>query len=208
MHLGAFFCAIVSAYSFAATEAQGWFSMSNVITFIGLPGSGKSTIGRQLARSWGIEFVDSDHVLEHRLGCSIKDFFATQGEAAFRDEETAVITELAQTSSPCVLSTGGGAILRDANRAVLLQHTTVFYLQSSPEDIARRLRNDTARPLLQGEDPLKRLRDLAMVRGPLYTETAHFVIDTVRCSTAQVVRKVSMQAELANVVPQRLAAAP
>ena len=176
------------------------------VCFIGLPGSGKSTIGRQLARNWGVEFVDSDLVLERRLGCSIKDYFAAHGEQAFRDAEAEVLADLARGQSACVLSTGGGAVLRAENRAVLHANTTVFYLQSSPEDIARRLRNDTSRPLLQGEDPLKRLRDLLAVRAPLYEETAHFVIDTVRCSTAQVVRKVTMQAELAGVVPMAAAA--
>lgn len=176
------------------------------VCFIGLPGSGKSTIGRQLARNWGVEFVDSDLVLERRLGCSIKDYFAAHGEQAFRDAEAEVLADLARGQSACVLSTGGGAVLRAENRAVLHANTTVFYLQSSPEDIARRLRNDTTRPLLQGEDPLKRLRDLLAVRAPLYEETAHFVIDTVRCSTAQVVRKVTMQAELAGVVPMAGAA--
>lgn len=176
------------------------------VCFIGLPGSGKSTIGRQLARNWGVEFVDSDLVLERRLGCAIKDFFAAHGEQAFRDAEAEVLADLARGQPACVLSTGGGAVLRAENRAVLHANTTVFYLQSSPEDIARRLRNDTSRPLLQGEDPLKRLRDLLAVRAPLYEETAHFVIDTVRCSTAQVVRKVTMQAELAGVVPMAGAA--
>ena len=182
--------------------------MTRAITFIGLPGSGKSTIGRQLARHWGLEFVDSDQVLESRLGCSITDFFASQGEVAFRDAEAQVLAELAQSDKVGILSTGGGAVLRPENRAVLHANTTVFYLQSSPEDIARRLRNDTNRPLLQGDDPLKRLRDLLAVRAPLYEETAHFVIDTVRCSTAQVVRKVTMQAELAGVVPLPAGAAP
>lgn len=175
--------------------------MVRSVCFIGLPGSGKSTIGRQLARNWGVDFVDSDHVLERQLGCTIKDFFAVHGEAAFRDEEARVLAELAHSGQVGVLSTGGGAILRPENRTVLHENTTVIYLQSSPEDIARRLRNDTNRPLLQGEDPLKRLRDLLAVRAPLYEETAHFVIDTVRCTTAQVVRKVTMQAELAGVVP-------
>ena len=176
--------------------------MHPIITFIGLPGSGKSTIGRQLARNWGVDFADSDQVLERELGCSIRDYFISHGEEAFRDAEAQVLARMAQGARPCVLSTGGGAVLRPENRQVLHRYTTVFYLQSSPEDIARRLRNDTARPLLQGGDPLLvRLKDLLAVRAPLYQETAHFVIDTVRCSTAQVVRKVSMQAELAGVVP-------
>lgn len=170
------------------------------ISLIGLPGSGKSTIGRHLARLWRLDFVDSDHVIEQRLGCSIKTFFAEQGEAAFRDVEAQVLLQLLQNSKPAVLSTGGGAVLRKANRQALHALSTVFYLQSLPEDIARRLRNDTTRPLMQGEDPLKKLRDLLQVRGPLYLETAHYVIDAARQNTTQVSRKICMQAELAGLI--------
>lgn len=170
-------------------------------SLIGLPGSGKSTIGRHLARVWKLRFVDTDHVIEQRLGCSIKAFFAAQGEDAFRDIESEVLAQLLQTPEPMVLATGGGAILRPANREQLKAHSTVFYLQSLPEDIARRLRNDTTRPLLQGDDALKRLRDLLQVRGPLYLATAHYVIDAVRQNTTQVSRKICMQAELAGLLP-------
>lgn len=169
-------------------------------SLIGLPGSGKSTIGRHLARVWGLRFVDSDHVIEQRLGDSIKNFFAAHGEAAFRDIETQVLAELLASPEASVLSTGGGAILRPENRQALHAHSTVFYLQSLPEDIARRLRNDTTRPLMQGEDPLQRLRELLRVRGPLYLETAHYVVDAVRQNTQQVSRKICMQAELAGLV--------
>lgn len=170
------------------------------ISLIGLPGSGKSTIGRQLARVWKLRFVDSDHVIEQRLGSSIKDFFAVHGEAAFRDMEAQVLVELLQDKTASVISTGGGAILRPENRVTLRALSTVFYLQSLPEDIARRLRTDTTRPLMQGEDPLKRLRDLLQVRAPLYQETAHYVVDAARQNTAQVSRKICMQAELAGLL--------
>lgn len=170
-------------------------------SLIGLPGSGKSTIGRHLARAWKLRFVDSDHVIEERLGCSIKEFFATHGEAAFRDIESQVLAELLQSPDPMVLSTGGGAILREVNRQLLQAHSTVFYLQSQPEEIARRLRHDTTRPLMQGDDALKRLRDLLKVRGPLYQATAHYVIDAARQNPVQVSRKICMQAELAGLLP-------
>lgn len=169
-------------------------------SLIGLPGSGKSTIGRYLAKAWQLRFVDTDQVIEQRIGCSIKDFFAARGEAAFRDVETAVLQELLQSQETSVFSTGGGAILRPANRQALKTYSTVFYLQSPPEDIARRLRNDTTRPLMQGEDPLKRLRELQQVRGPLYLETAHYVIDAARQNPSQVSRKICMQAELAGLL--------
>lgn len=170
------------------------------ISLIGLPGSGKSTIGRHLARVWKMDFVDTDHVIEQRLGCSIKSFFAEHGEAAFRDVESEVLQQLLQQSTPAVFSTGGGAVLREANRQALHALSKVFYLQSLPEDIARRLRNDTTRPLMQGEDPLKRLRDLLKVRSPLYLKTAHYVIDAARQNTSQVSRKICMQAELAGLI--------
>ncbi|HEY4665375.1 MAG TPA: shikimate kinase, partial [Comamonas sp.] len=104
-------------------------------------------------------------------------------------------------TQPSVLSTGGGAVLRSENRKLLKACSTVFYLQSLPEDIARRLRNDTTRPLMHGEDPLKRLRDLLQVRGPLYLETAHYVIDAARQNATQVGRKICMQTELAGLLP-------
>lgn len=173
------------------------------ISLIGLPGSGKSTIGRHLAKLWKLEFVDTDHVIEQRLGCSITTFFAEHGEAAFRDIESQVLLQLLQHTTPSVLSTGGGAVLREQNRRALKTFSTVFYLQSLPEDIARRLRNDTTRPLMQGEDPLKRLRALLQVRSPLYLGSAHYVVDAVRQNTAQVSRKICMQAELAGLIPDR-----
>lgn len=171
------------------------------ISLIGLPGSGKSTIGRHLAKVWKMDFVDTDHVIEQRLKCSIKSFFAEYGEDAFRDVESEVLRELLQQSTPAVFSTGGGIVLRDTNRRALHALSKVFYLQSLPEDIARRLRNDTTRPLMQGEEPLKRLRDLLQVRSPLYLQTAHYVIDAARQNTTQVSRKICMQAELAGLVP-------
>ena len=165
-------------------------------SLIGLPGSGKTTIGRQLAQLWGLGFVDSDQVIEQRLGCSIAAFFSTHGEAAFREVEQQVIDELTASKPALLLSTGGGVVLREANRRHLRSRSTVFYLQAAPEDIARRLRNDQSRPLLKGQDPGLRLRELMRERHPLYLATAHYTIKTARLSVTQVVRKLAMQAEL------------
>ncbi len=147
-------------------------------------------------------FIDSDHVIEHRIGCSIREFFDREGEDAFRDIEEATIDELTAGTAPAVLSTGGGAVLRAANRAHLRERGQVVYLHALPEDIYRRLRHDTARPLLQVDDPLQRLRDLYAQRDPLYRETAHFVIETGRPSVATLVNMVVMQLELADAVPR------
>lgn len=169
------------------------------LILIGLPGSGKSTVGRQLARRLALPFADSDHEIEHRLGCSISAFFEREGEQAFRDLEEQVIAELA--GKPGVLATGGGAVLRPANRQRLREGGHVIYLRSTPEDVYRRLRHDQKRPLLQVEDPQARLRGLFEQRDPLYRETAHFTIDTGRPSVSTLVSRILMQLELSGLVP-------
>lgn len=169
------------------------------IALVGLPGSGKSTIGRQLARRLGLSFLDTDHVVEQRLGCSIREYFEREGESSFRDIEEAVIDEVT-LSHEGVISTGGGSVLRPANRQHLHERTQVVYLRSSPEEIFRRLKHDTNRPLLQVVDPLSRLRDLHAVRDPLYVETAHFVVEIGRPSAASLLNRVIMQLELAGVL--------
>jgi len=171
-----------------------------LISLIGLPGSGKSTVGRQLARRLQLPFSDSDHVIEQQLGCSIREYFEREGEERFRDVEESVINELTGVRSG-VLSTGGGVILRQANRQRLRQHCQVVYLNSSPDELFRRLRHDVNRPLLQVADPLNRLRDLHTLRDPLYRETAHFVVETGRPSVATLVSMIVMQLELAGVLP-------
>ena len=170
------------------------------IALVGLPGSGKSTVGRQLARRLKLAFLDSDHVIEERLGCSIRDYFEREGEVSFRDVEESVIDELTGLAGG-VLSTGGGSVLRPANRQRLHDRGHVVYLRSSPEELFRRLRHDVSRPLLQVADPLGRLRDLYTQRDPLYRETAHFVIETGRPSVSTLVNMIAMQLELAGIVP-------
>jgi shikimate kinase len=168
------------------------------IALVGLPGSGKSTVGRQLAKRLGLPFLDSDHVIEARLGLTIREFFERDGEAPFRDLEQAVIDELTLAGEACVLATGGGAVLRPANRGHLMQRTQVVYLHSSPEEIFRRLRHDQNRPLLQVPDPLGRLRELYTLRDPLYRESARFVVETGRPSVAALVNTIVTQLEAAG----------
>ena len=172
------------------------------LVLVGLPGSGKSTVGRQLARRLGLPFTDTDHAIEQRIGCSIREFFDREGEPAFRDIEEAVIDELARSNAG-VIATGGGAVLRPANRDHLRAGGHVIYLRSTPEELFRRLRHDTNRPLLQVADPLARLRALYDERDPLYRETAHFVIETGRPSVPTLVNMILMQLELAGVIPPR-----
>lgn len=170
------------------------------LALVGLPGSGKSTVGRQLARRLAVPFVDSDHVIEQRIGCSIRDFFEREGEQRFREIESSVLDDLTKRPGGSVLATGGGAVLLPANRACLHDRCQVIYLHSAPDDVFRRLRHDTQRPLLQVDDPLARLRDLYAARDPLYRETCHFVIETGRPSVPTLANMIVMQLELAGVV--------
>jgi shikimate kinase len=171
-----------------------------IISLVGLPGSGKSTVGRQLARRLQLPFVDSDHRIEAHLGCAIREFFEREGEEKFRDIEQQTIDELTQASQG-VLSTGGGVVLREANRRHLQARTQVVYLKSKPDELIHRLRHDTNRPLLQVADPLARLQELYAARDPLYREVAHFVIETGRPSVATLTNMIIMQLELAGVLP-------
>lgn len=169
------------------------------IVLVGMPGCGKSTAGRQLARQLDWRFADSDAEIVHEIGGPIRTFFEQHGEERFREIEQAVIERLSQPGCT-VLATGGGAVLREANRAALTRPGNhVVYLRATPEDLARRLRHDTQRPLLQGGDPLRKLRDLYRERDPLYREMASFVIDTGRTSVPTLVNLLCMQLELAGL---------
>lgn len=178
-----------------------------MLALVGLPGSGKSTVGRQLAKRIGARFQDSDAVIEARIGMPIRAFFEREGEARFREIETSVLSELAQAGMG-VLSTGGGIVLAADNRLLLRKHTTAIYLRTSAEELHRRLRHDTQRPLLQVKDPLAKLRELYEQRDPLYMEVARFVIDTGRPSVPTLVNMILMQLELAGVLDPSRAPSP
>jgi shikimate kinase len=182
------------------------------IVLVGMPGSGKSTVGRQLSRRLGWPFVDSDTEIERQLGCSIRSYFEQHGEASFRDLEQQVMAELLKRDSH-VVATGGGAVLRESNRQAMQSSGQVVYLRSTPEELIRRLRHDTHRPLLQVRDPMRKLRELFRERDPLYRDAARFVIETGRPSVKLLAGTILMQLELAGVidpaqVPSPVAAVP
>jgi shikimate kinase len=178
---------------------NGFLVQQRSISLVAMPGAGKSTAGRQLAAALGYRFVDADAEIEKRIGMSIKAFFEQEGETAFRDLEQQVIGDLVRNRAQ-VLATGGGAVLRDANRRELKQHSTVIYLRAAPEELFRRLRHDETRPLLQVADPLRRLQELYRDRDPLYRQVSHYIIETGRPSVATLVNMILMQLELAGVV--------
>jgi len=156
---------------------------------IGPMGAGKSTIGKALASALGLEFLDSDKVIEERTGASIPLIFEIEGETGFRDREAAIIDELTQRDG-IVLATGGGAILREENRAALVARGTVVYLHASVSQQLARTVHDTNRPLLQTEDREAKLAELMAFREPLYRDVADIIIDTEGNSPRKVINAI------------------
>ena len=162
--------------------------MSNLF-LIGPMGAGKTTIGRQLARNLGRRFFDSDKVIEERTGVSIPVIFELEQEAGFRKREKTVIDELTQYKD-IVLATGGGAVLDGDNRNHLASRGHVIYLHAPIEFLLQRTSRDTNRPLLQTDDPQRKLQELMEIRDPLYREIAHTIIETNSCPVKQVVATI------------------
>lgn len=176
-------------YANAINERQQAAKESVMLVLIGMPGSGKSTIGRLTARIMAVPFIDLDQHIEEKIGCSIAEFFAYEGEARFRDIESQALSEVSHTQ-PCVLSTGGGTVLRLANRQWLKERGEVVYLYATPAQLLPRLRLDKRRPLLQVNNPMQRLTELYEARNGLYRQTAHHVVETGACSTNTTVHMI------------------
>lgn len=138
---------------------------------IGPMGAGKSTIGRRLARHYGLPFIDVDEELERRTGVSISLIFEVEGEPGFRTRESKLLDELVR-STGVVVATGGGVILDEQNRELLRQHAFVLYLPVNVQQQMTRLARDTRRPLLRAPDRLERLTTMAAIRTPLYESIA------------------------------------
>lgn len=162
--------------------------MAPKAVLVGLPGSGKSTIGRRLAKALGVGLLDTDVAIEQRTGRSIADIFATDGEQEFRRiEEDVVRAALADHDG--VLSLGGGAVTSPGVRAALAGHTVV-YLEISAAEGVRRTGGNTVRPLLAGPDRAEKYRALMAKRAPLYRRVATMQVDTNRRNPGAVVRHI------------------
>lgn len=161
---------------------------------IGLMGSGKSTIGRQLARRLDKEFIDTDSEIEQRTGVTISAIFDLEGEAGFRDREQTVLAQLVKGEN-IVLATGGGVVLRADNQETLACHGTVVYLHTAVEVLWERVRKAKNRPLLNIENPRHRLAMLYEQRDPLYRAIAHFIVECERESMPALVKKLQQSIE-------------
>jgi shikimate kinase len=158
------------------------------LILVGLPGVGKTTIGRAAARRLGRSFLDFDQEIERRAGISVREIFRIEGEEHFRALEFALTEELS-SSGGMVLSPGGGWITQQRSVELLRSAGRIIYLRASPEAVARRLRRVETRPLLAGRDPVVALRELYEKRRALY-ETADVVLDTERIVKQQLIAKL------------------
>lgn len=148
------------------------------VFLVGPMGAGKTTIGRLLAKSLKMQFVDSDLEIEDRCGADISWIFDVEGEAGFRAREEKMIEELSAQPG-IVLATGGGAVLSEANRNFLSGRGTVVYLLATVSQQVERTSRDTKRPLLSNAaDPGQKLAELMSIRDPLYREVADHVVQT------------------------------
>jgi shikimate kinase len=162
------------------------------VFLVGPMGSGKSAVGRQLARRLGLSFVDSDEEIEARTGVDIAYIFEREGEAGFRHREAEVIDELTQRDDVLV-ATGGGAILDPVSRGRLRERGHVVYLRTSVEQQLARTRRSEARPLLNNPDPRGTLARLYEARAPLYAEVAEITVDTDGRKVKSVVEQICRQ---------------
>lgn len=149
------------------------------VYLIGPMGSGKSAVGRYLARHLQLDFYDSDVEIERRTGVDIPYIFEKEGEAGFREREREAITALTQLDR-IVIATGGGAILLPENRERLVARGLVVYLKTGIGQQVERTRHGKQRPLLYTDDPEARLRELMTLRAPLYESIAAFTVLTDR----------------------------
>lgn len=151
-----------------------------MIVLLGLPASGKSTVGRNLAQQLDVPFIDCDKVIEEEAGCTIPEYFDYCGEDGFRKLETRVLRSLLERyhGQPAVLSTGGGVVVTPENCEMLKADDTlnIIYILQQPEELVKRLRDDGSRPLLAGENKQDKLRALFNTRDPLYRDVAHHIL--------------------------------
>jgi shikimate kinase len=159
------------------------------VVLVGFMGSGKSSVGRALARRFGVPFVDVDERIESEAGCPIRDLFAREGEPAFRAREKAALRKVLSVPG-CVIATGGGSFSDEENRVLLRAYAPVVYLEVDAGTVLDRLAGDLSRPLLQGGDRDEKVRALLSRRASGYL-TADVVVRTDGFTVEEVAGKVA-----------------
>lgn len=161
----------------------------NRIFLVGPMGSGKTTVGRHLARRLKMDFVDLDHEIQARCGVEVAVIFDIEGEAGFRKRESELLDELTQRDR-IILATGGGSVIDAANRRLLSERGLVVYLRTSVSQQLKRLERDKQRPLLQAPDRRQRLQEMADRRNPVYEECAELIVPSEDISPMAMARRV------------------
>lgn len=167
----------------------------NNVIFIGFMGAGKTTVGQAYARRFSMPFMDTDEIIEREAGRSISDIFAEEGEEAFRRMETETVRRLREHTENTVISVGGGLPLREENRRLLREAGTVVYLKLRPETVYSRLKGDDTRPMMRGDDPEKRARELLAAREAYYVDAAHILVDTDEKTVDELVEEIRRMEE-------------
>jgi shikimate kinase len=158
------------------------------IILVGFMGTGKSAIGKKLAQSLGMGYLDTDEIIEKREGCKIFQIFQEKGESYFRKVETQMVKEVARWDN-YVIATGGGVVLKEENMAALRKNGLIVCLSADPETIWKRIAEDQSRPLLKCKNPKKRIESLLKERQPYY-QKVDFVIETSKLKDEEVVERI------------------
>lgn len=159
------------------------------LVLIGFMGSGKSSVGREIARRLGFRFFDTDSIIRHKYGKSIAEIFSAWGEAAFREEEHLVLKGLQKTCG-IILATGGGIVTQPRNLPLLRQLGVVIWLTADEQTIWWRVRRNPTRPLLQTGDPREAIKKLSSERAPLYRSVANLTVDSTGLSHSEVADEI------------------
>ena len=153
-------------------------------------GCGKTTVGRRLSYRLKCAMTDTDKVIEKEQDMSISDIFSKYGEPYFRSLETDCLEKLIQIAREQIISVGGGLPLTEANGPLLKELGKVVFLRVKPETVQKRLKGDKTRPLLQGNNPREKIRELLVIRNPIYEECADVVIDVDGLTFEQVLKRI------------------
>ena len=163
---------------------------SNNIFLIGPMGSGKTSVGRGLAKKLKLQFFDSDQEIEHRTGAAVALIFEIEGEKGFRKRETEMLEELMKHTN-IVLATGGGAVLDPGNRKLLGERGFVIYLRTGQDRLVQRTSRDNKRPLLKTGNNAETIRELMSIRGPLYEALADLIVDTDQRTIQSIIDEIA-----------------
>ena len=159
------------------------------IYLIGLMGSGKTTLGKSLAKKLNRPFIDTDQLIEQKSGVDVSMIFEFEGEIGFRERETKLLSEIALKKDH-IVSTGGGIILSKYNRDIIAKSGIIFYLKTQPAELFIRLQNDKTRPLLQGTNLKEKLTKIYAERCTLYEMTADYIIETKNKKISQILTNI------------------